>query len=127
MSWFWWFMLVCDLIIPLTMIVIGRIMWKRPPRDINSFIGYRTARSMKNMDTWKFAHEYAGLLWWRLGWIVLIPSIAVHIPFYRSSDNAIGALGGVLCLIQCAIMIATIVLTERELKRNFTELGNRRN
>ena len=25
--WFWWFMLCCDLIIPLLMIVIGRLMW----------------------------------------------------------------------------------------------------
>ncbi|MDO4554333.1 MAG: SdpI family protein, partial [Lachnospiraceae bacterium] len=27
---------------------------------MNGLKGYRTSRSMKNMDTWKFAHEYSG-------------------------------------------------------------------
>ena len=123
---FWWFMFACDLIIPLTMIILGRIMWKRPPRSVNSFIGYRTSRSMKSMETWKFAHEYAGQLWWKLGWILLIPSIAVHFPFYHSADDAIGALGGILCLAQCGVMTASIFFIERALKRNFTEFGTRR-
>lgn len=69
--WFWWFMLCCDLIIPVLMIVIGRLMWKRPPQRINSLIGYRTSRSMKNMDTWLFAHHYSGKLWWRTGWVII--------------------------------------------------------
>lgn len=124
--WFWWFMFACDLIIPLTMIILGRIMWKRPPRSINGIIGYRTSRSMKNMDTWKFAHEYCGRIWWKLGWILFIPSAALHLPFYHSTDDAIGALGGILCLVQCAVMIAPIFFTERALKRNFTEFGTRR-
>ena len=124
--WFWWFILVCDLIIPAVMIVFGWIMWKHTPRDINGFVGYRTARSMRNADTWKFAHEYGGRLWWRLGWILLVPSAAIHVPFYGSSDNALGALCGILCIVQCAALIVTIALTERALKRSFTEWGSRR-
>ena len=27
--WFWWFLFVCDLLIPIFMIVLGRMMWKR--------------------------------------------------------------------------------------------------
>ena len=65
---FWWFMLICDLIIPIVMIIAGRMMWKHCPKSINGIVGYRTNRSMKNMDTWKFAHEYCGKLWWKIGW-----------------------------------------------------------
>lgn len=89
-------------------------------------MGYRTSRSMKNMDTWKFAHEYCGKLWWKIGWIILLPSIIVHIPFYEADDNTIGAAGGILATIQVIILIASIFPTERALKRNFTDDGTRR-
>lgn len=65
--WFWWFLFCCDLLVPVTMIVSGRIMWKHPPKNINGLMGYRTSRSMKNMDTWLFAHDYCGRLWWKIG------------------------------------------------------------
>ncbi|MBO5057040.1 MAG: SdpI family protein [Lachnospiraceae bacterium] len=61
--WFWWFMFVCDLLIPVFMIICGRMMWKNSPKSINGIIGYRTTRSMQNKDTWRFAHDYCGRLW----------------------------------------------------------------
>lgn len=124
--WFWWFMLICDMIIPALMIVCGRVMWKHTPQKINGIIGYRTARSMKNMDTWKYAHDYCGRLWWKTGWIILVPSILIHVPFYRSSENGIGVMGSIVCTVQCAALIIPIFFTERALKRNFTDAGARR-
>lgn len=108
------------------MIIIGRIMWKRPPKDINFLIGYRTSRSMKNMDTWVFAHNYSGKLWWRIGWILLFPSIIVHIPFYGASDDTIGVIGLILATIQIIVLICSIFPTEKALKRTFTDEGLRR-
>lgn len=61
--WFWWFMFCCNLLIPAIFIFAGRMMWKHYPKEINDILGYRTKRSMKNIDTWKFAHEYCGRLW----------------------------------------------------------------
>ena len=26
--WFWWVILVCDLLVPFTMLIAGRMMWK---------------------------------------------------------------------------------------------------
>ena len=56
--WLWWFMFISDLLIPAIMFIVGRMMCKHCPKRINSVIGYRTTRSMKNMDTWKFVHDY---------------------------------------------------------------------
>jgi hypothetical protein len=123
---FWWFMFLCDLLIPVLMLLCGRMMWKRPPKQINGLVGYRTTRSMKNMDTWKFAHDYCGRLWWKLGWTSLPPSILAQIPFYRSSIQTIGTVGGILCLLQCVVLIASIFPTEQALKRTFTQEGRRR-
>ena len=124
--WFWWFMLCCDLMIPIAMIIFGRMMWKHPPKKINGIIGYRTRRSMKNMETWEFAHNHSGKLWWKIGWIILIPSILVHIPIYGHSESTIGIVVGILGTIQAVILIVSIFPTERALKRAFKEDGSRR-
>ena len=110
---FWWFMLICDtMIIPLVMVIAGRMMWKHCPKHINGMSGYRTARSMKNMDTWKFAHDYCGKLWWKTGWAMMIPTALLHIPLYHSDKDTIGFAGLILMTIQCLIMVASIYPTE---------------
>ena len=124
--WFWWLMLICDLIIPVIMLVAGRMMWKHCPKQINRVIGYRTARSMKNMDTWKFAHEYCGQLWWKIGLIMIVPSAVIHIPFYHSDDNTIGIVALILVAIQVIVLIASIFPTEAALKKRFNDDGTQR-
>lgn len=123
---FWLFLFVCDLLIPITMIIGGKMMWKHPPRNINAFIGYRTKRSMMNMDTWKFAHEHSGRLWNKIGWIMLIPSIIVHFPISDKSENEIAVVSGILCAVQCVVLIASTLPTEIALKRTFTNEGIRK-
>ncbi len=124
--WFWWFILICDCITPITMILAGRYMWKHYPKQINGMIGYRTEMSMRNIDTWSFANKYAGKLWWKIGWLTLIPSILAHIPFYKGSENEIGVLCIVIVMIQLILMIGSIYPTEKALKQNFNEDGTKR-
>ena len=54
------FLGVCNLIIPIIMILIGVITMRDIPEKVNNYVGYRTARSMKNIDTWRFANRYSG-------------------------------------------------------------------
>jgi uncharacterized membrane protein len=124
--WFWWFMLTFDLLTPITMIIGGWMMEKHTPKEINGFIGYRTPRSMKNKDTWNFAHSYCGKLWWKIGWILLVPSLIANIPFYGSSDDTIGVVGGILVAIQIAALVLSIFPTERALKKNFNADGTKK-
>lgn len=124
--WFWWLIVICDLLVPVIMLIAGRMMWKRCPKEINGLIGYRTARSMKNMDTWRFAHEYCGKLWWKIGLIMVVPTILIHIPFYHCDETTVGIVGGIIAAIQCIIMLASIVLTEHTLKMAFNNDGTRR-
>ena len=123
---FWIFMFVCNILIPVIMIIFGRIMWKHVPKKINGVVGYRTAMSMKNMDTWRFAHEYCGKLWWKTGWNMLAVSVVVQLPFVHSGENTVGILGAVLCLIQCTVLVVTILPVEKALKRTFDQDGNRK-
>lgn len=121
--WFWWFMLICDLQIPFLMIFAGRMMWKHTPKNINGVIGYRTRRSMKNIDTWRFANYHCGKLWCKIGKIMLFPSTILHLPFYGRSVEATGIFGAILCTIQTIILLISIFPTEKALKKNFTEDG----
>ena len=66
-------MFIFNLLIPVLMIIFGRIMYKHAPKSINGVYGYRTSMSMKNEDTWKFAHDDCGRLWYKIGLIMLIP------------------------------------------------------
>lgn len=124
--WFWWFMLVCNLFLPLTMIIAGWMMWKHSPKKINMVVGYRTARSIKNEETWKFAHDYCGKLWWKFGWGFAAVTILIQLPFYQGSENAISILSLVVCAVQLASIFLTIILTEKALKKNFCEDGTHR-
>ncbi len=124
--WFWWFMLCCDLLVPVCMVLVGWMMWKHCPKNINGIMGYRTSMSMKNMDTWKFAHKYCGKLWWKIGWIMLVPSMIIHFPIYTASEDVIGIVGGVLVTIQMIVLIGSIFPTEKALKKEFNSDGTRR-
>ncbi len=124
--WFWWFMFVCNMVCSLAMIIGGWSMWKHCPKKINGLCGYRSSRSRLNQDTWRFAHENCGKRWWKIGWIMLILSILVQIPFYGADDDTIGMLGMILCIVECTILLVSIIPTERALKKNFNDDGSRK-
>lgn len=124
--WFWWFILICDLLVPVTMFVGGLIMAKHHPKEINGLLGYRTARSMQNMDTWKFAHNYCGRIWWKVGLITFVITILSHLPFYNSNEDVIGIISLVVMTVQIITLIIPIFITENALKKTFNEDGTRR-
>ena len=124
--WFWWVLLIFDLLIPIMMLGFGRIMYKHTPKDINYIFGYRTTRSMKNEDTWKFAHEYCGRLWCRIGLIMLIATVIVHIPFYNSSKDTIGIVATIVMTVQVVVLMLSIIPTEIALKKTFNDDGTRK-
>ena len=124
--WFWWFMLCCNVLISVAMILGGWFMWKHCPKKINPVSGYRSARSQKNLDTWKFANENCGKRWWTIGWIMLFPTIIVQIPFYGKSDGVIGWAGLVICVVECVVMLVSILPTEKALKNTFNEENKRK-
>ena len=123
---FWWFMLLCDLIIPIVMVIAGRMMWKHCPKHINSMLGYRTTRSMKNMDTWKFANEHCGRLWYKMGLFMLAFSVLVSVLLLRTNDNTYSMISLIFILLQCIILIVSIIPTEFALKKMFYEDGTRK-
>lgn len=81
---------------------------------------------MKNDDTWKFAHNFCGKLWWIMGWIILGVSIVVLIPFIDSIYFTIGIVVIISVLVQCVILVMSIIPTEIALRKTFFDDGTRR-
>ncbi len=124
--WFYIMMFICNLLMPTIMLICGFFMYKYPPKEINGIIGYRTTMSRKNKDTWKFAHDYCGRLWFKIGLVLLIPTIIIQIPFAYSSEDTIGYMTLFVEGIQLVTLLGSIVFVERALKKTFDENGVRR-
>ena len=126
MTAFWTFMLIMDLVIPLSMTGFGRMFMKGGPEEINALFGYRTARSMKNEDTWDFAHRYCGKLWFKTG-LVLLPISVIPLLFvFNKGINAAAVVGLAVMLVQLILLLLPMAATEAALKRTFDENGARR-
>ena len=114
---FWAFLTISNLMIPVLMIVFGRVFIKNPPKTINGIYGYRTSRSRKNQDTWNFAHLYCGKLWWNTGWVMLPLSIIGMVPAVNKGDDTVGRVSGVIVMAECMILFMTIFFVEKALKK----------
>lgn len=123
---FWTFMMVMNLLIPFIMIGFGKYFIKNTPKEINYVFGYRTSMSMKNKDTWEFAHHYCGKVWLKIGSIILIPSVIAMLFVIGKDADTVGTFSIILCCIQLVFLVGSIFPTERALKSNFDEHGNRK-
>lgn len=98
--------------------LISIIFWKFPPKKINSFYGYKTNKAMLNQDIWDFANavfnknllRYAGISF--LAAIVLAAIASKELSWQP------------MVLILLTILVS-FMKTERALKDNFTEEGER--
>ena len=117
---FWVFMLIMGLLIPLTMVGFGKLFLTRAPKNINMVFGYRTVMSMKNRDTWEFAHKMIGKLWLRCG-LTMLPLSVIG-----KDASAVGRVGIIVIAIQMLPMLGTLFPVEAALKKNFDKNGVRR-
>lgn len=122
----WIFMLIIVLFIPAIMILFGALFKKSVPVEINYVFCYRTNMSMKNKDTWEFAHKFLGKLWFRLGWLLLPVTIVPMLFVMGKSEDTIGTVGTIVSFVDLALLMAPIIPTERALRKNFDKDGNRK-
>ena len=126
MNGFYIYMLLTSLLIPVIMLVFGWIFRRQAPKKINVWYGYRSARSMKNEDTWVFAHQHIGRTWMLVGAVLLVISVIPMIAVYGKDDDTVSVVSLVLLFVQMLPMIMSLIPTERALKRTFDENGIRK-
>jgi len=109
-------MLYTLFMIPILILVIGYLMFEYPPKKINWFIGYRTRKSMKNEDDWKFANQYCGKLWIKTGLIMLVMTLILFVLFYLNIIKYTENLLAIFVLVQVAIIVFPIFIVESKIK-----------
>ena len=123
---YWIFMLAMGLLFPAIMILFGAVFTKTAPKKINYIFGYRTVMSMKNRETWEFAHKYIGKLWFRFG-LLLIPITVIPMLFViGNSENVVAAVGLIVSFVNTVTLIVPIFFTEKVLSKSFDKDGNRK-
>ena len=122
----WFMMLGFNLLIPAIMLGAGKLFLKKAPKDINWIFGYRTTMSMKNEDTWDFAHKVAGAFWLKWGWITLAVTVVTMLLILNKSDEVISVVGCIILFAQMIPLIAVIPHTEKALHNTFDKDGTRK-
>lgn len=123
---FWFFMLAMVLLTPVFMIVLGLKFMKKPPAEINGLFGYRSTRSMKSEEAWRFAHALCGKLWYRIGFALVPLSLAAMLLAYGAPEKNVAIAGSAALIAQMIAMTGSILPVERALKKNFDSRGRRK-
>lgn len=106
---------------PVAMAAVG-LAWRiHPPKNRNQMLSYRTVLSMKNEDTWQFAHHQVGKLWVRLGVLLAIVS-AVLMVWFKDSFMSFALW---LVVGQMVLLCVSVFLVDTLMKAVFDEDGNR--
>lgn len=116
---FWIFMSICNLLVPIIMLIAGYFMKNHPPMDINGIIGYRTKRSRKNKESWIFAQKYCGEIWLKAGAVIMVVTLIVNAIAFRFDQDTVGWIGVWLEAAQVVVLLLSIIPVESALKKKF--------
>ena len=105
---------------------LWKIFYEKAPKEINSLFGYRTSMSMKNKDTWEFAHKYSGKVWYVCGMVMLPITVICMLLVIGENKDCVGSIGGIINGVQLIPLIGAIIPTEIALRKNFDKNGTRR-
>ena len=120
------FMLIVVLLIPLTMLLFGWLFFRRTPKEINYVFGYRTKRSMRNEETWKFANQYFGKVWYLCGLLSAPLSVIAMAIVFEKGTETMSTVGFIITMIQTIPLVGAMISTEIALKTYFDEHGRRK-
>lgn len=103
---------------PLALLLVGLILHKYYPKKINYFVGYRTTRSKKNIETWNEANSYSTKLLIKYSFLVLVV-IILAVVFVGKFYNNLGAVIMLSMILSLVSIIRMVILTEKHLKNMF--------
>ena len=95
-------------------VLVGIIMLKFPPKNINSLYGYRTNSAMKSKERWIYAQNYSAKEFIKLGGILALSGLIGL--FIQPNENVATGIGLGLMILT---ITALIVRVEKAIKEKF--------
>ncbi|MGE8205553.1 SdpI family protein [Heyndrickxia sp. NPDC080065] len=99
-----------SLVIGIIFILSAVILEKYPPTDINAVFGYRTRRSMKNIDLWNAGNKYSAEIMKKNGYYVIVIGSVISLLF--KSPFTMFA----IVVLMIGLIIYMIIKVEKKLK-----------
>ena len=94
--------------------VVAAVLYRFPPKTINSGYGYRTPASMESPERWAFAQRFSAIAMFQSGLgLVVVSVLGCWSPFSQKINNIIA---------WSAFVIAVVVMlyrAEKAIKRKF--------
>lgn len=103
------------ILVGIILIITGLITLKFPPKKINSFYGYRTKNSMKDIERWNFAQQFSSKLTIKLGFFLSLTCLITMNVTYIS--YGIGLFIGLALIFLVVILLFT--QTEKAIRSKF--------
>jgi uncharacterized membrane protein len=91
---------------------VGALLYKFPPKKMNSLYGYRTPSSMKSKEAWEFAQKYAAAELIKSGVIMIIAGIIIYLLNFSSKVHTAILIGSLFFF-----SVFTIIRVEMALKK----------
>ena len=95
----------------------GIILLKFPPKKINGFYGYRTARSMKDQERWDFAQMYSSKEMIRLGFLLALFGL-IGLKYHPNEETGVVLGMGLLILMVIALIARVELAIKNRFKKN---------
>ena len=107
----------------ITFIMAGIVLIRNADMEINNTFGYRTPRSTKNQETWRFANIYSGKIFIIGGSIGLAMIIAAAVIMKSMGMTKFIWLVGVILelVIVFTVIPINMVSTEKQLIKRFDD------
>lgn len=105
---------LAPLVTGLLLFSCGLILYEFPPKKINSFYGYRTARSRENQNNWDFAQLYSAKELMKIGGVLVLLAVVGYFFELKIYYQKIGS-----TIILVFAFVITSVRTENALKKRF--------
>ncbi|MBK0404014.1 SdpI family protein [Adhaeribacter sp. BT258] len=96
-------------------LLMGIIYYLKQPKDINGFYGYRTPRSMENLEIWHYANKLAA----KYMLIITHVTVAISLLYFFLFKDILSFTATFLPInfFYCFSLVLLIPIVERKLKR----------
>ncbi len=111
------------LAVPVCAVVLGFMCWRCPPKGPTWAYGYRSRRARASTESWLFAQNLAGQIWYFLGLVMLIGSFLVVRKLSMENIESAFATASILIVVQLVLVCLCQLPTEYLLLRRFDRFG----
>lgn len=113
--------------IPIILLIMGLGMYFFPPKKINSFIGYRSNKSMKDQESWDYAQKMSGYISTILGFVMLIATVIAYLILEQQGKFGFYSTNVIVFIQLAALVLGTLLPMEILLTRRGKNEKNEKN